>query len=780
MGAARTRERNCHTMPTRTITSTSASDPEPPASQPTTQEPTTVEKLRGLRWSIAGNAANTVFVQFTFFGSVFVLFLDQLGLSKTDIGFLLSFMPFAGLIALFIAPAVARFGYKRTFLTFYGIRKFITVFLLLTPWVVATFGFQVTIVFVGLITAGFSICRAIAETGRFPWTQEFVPSAMQGKYTATNNIFMTITGFVAVTVAGFVVEQSSGLSGFMGLIGAGVIIGFISVWFMSFVPGGAPRVVDEHAPKQGRDLGAALADRDFLRYLGGAGLIIFTTTPLTSFIPLYMQEQIGLTAGNVVNLQSATLLASMLTSYLWGWAADRYGSKPVMLSGIAIKFSLPIFWLFMPTLSPLNFYAALAIAFLQGVANMGWAIGSARLLFVGLVPREKKTDYMALYFAFIGITGGLSQLFSGRILDYSQGLNDVAWWGMQLNSFVPLFAIGLILPIIAIFVLRRIREEEALSTGEFVGIFFKGNPFQAMSSLIRYNFVLSEDAAVQVTASMGASRSALAINELLQNLDDPRFNVRYEAIIAISRMQPDKRLTDALLQVVHGRTPALSVVAIWALGRMGATDAIEPLRAGLHAPYRSIQSYSARALGTLADRASLPELLKRFLDEEEPDLDLRMAYASALGKMRETRAVDEMLIFLCASSDESIRRELSLALARVVGNEGYFINLQRHTRDDPGTALAQTVTALRRNVNRRHQQERAAALESCADALAHDDLNEGAARLVRVIDLVLNDAISPTSRKILRACADQLGQHGSERPEYLLLALHTLHGELHR
>jgi hypothetical protein len=45
---------------------------------------TTVEKLRGLPWSISANVANTIFVQFTFFGSVFPLFLSELGLSKSQ------------------------------------------------------------------------------------------------------------------------------------------------------------------------------------------------------------------------------------------------------------------------------------------------------------------------------------------------------------------------------------------------------------------------------------------------------------------------------------------------------------------------------------------------------------------------------------------------------------------------------------------------------------------------------------------------------------------------
>ena len=45
-------------------------------------EPTTAAKLRSLPWDIGFSAANSVFVQFTYYGSAFVLFQSELGLSK--------------------------------------------------------------------------------------------------------------------------------------------------------------------------------------------------------------------------------------------------------------------------------------------------------------------------------------------------------------------------------------------------------------------------------------------------------------------------------------------------------------------------------------------------------------------------------------------------------------------------------------------------------------------------------------------------------------------------
>ncbi|PYV17354.1 MAG: hypothetical protein DMG07_06080, partial [Acidobacteria bacterium] len=86
-------------------------------------EPNTAEKLRGLPWSVAMGAANSVFAQWTLLGWVFVLFLSELGLSKTQIGLLLSIFPLSGVLAPFIGPSAARFGYKRTFLVFFGLRK---------------------------------------------------------------------------------------------------------------------------------------------------------------------------------------------------------------------------------------------------------------------------------------------------------------------------------------------------------------------------------------------------------------------------------------------------------------------------------------------------------------------------------------------------------------------------------------------------------------------------------------------------------------------------------
>src|SRR5690606_35486781 len=150
------------------------------------------------------------------------------------------------------------------------------------------------------------------------------------------------------------------------------------------------------------------------------------------------------------------------------------------------------------------------------------------------------------------------------------------------------------------------------------------------------NLARGEEATVRETVRLVEPRSPLAVAELLEVLKDPRFNVRVEAIISISRMPPDTRLSDALIAIVHGGELALSVVAAWALGRIGDPRAYEPLKEALNAEYRSIQAHSARALGALGNPEIIPVLLDRL--ERETDKGLQMAYASALGNLRAREA----------------------------------------------------------------------------------------------------------------------------------------------
>lgn len=740
-------------------------------------EPTTAEKIRKLPWAYLSSATNTVFGQFTFFGTAFILFLNSLGLSKSGIGLLLSFFPFFGLTALFTARAVARFGYKRTYITFWGLRKVVAAGLLVTPWIRAQFGLEAAGSYVAIIVAVFAICRALGETGSYPWVQEYVPASVRGKYSATENLVVSLASLTAVGIAGYVLGHTTGLSGYMGLMGAGVIFGLAAVWAAAQLPGGEPAAPGPARTSLLANLAQVFRHHDFRLYLFGAGLVTLALGPVGAFLPLFMSEQIGLTPGQVVLLSTGGMLGGLLTSFGWGWAADRYGGRPVMLTSLALIAGLPLFWMIMPRHSPLSFYAAIGIALLQGLLGMGWGIGATRTLFVGLVPPDQKSEFMAVHYAWMGAVGGLSQLAGGQLLDLTSGLSGHLMI-FTLDPYSVLFVTAVVVPLLALLLLRGIQSDSRVSTGEFAGLFLHGNPVLAAGTLIRYNLARDEQTTVSVTEKLGQTRSPLTVDELIESLSDPRFNVRFEAVIALARLPTDARVLAALGELVNGGDPALAVAAAWALGRIGDARAIPPLRESLHSHYRSVQAHSVRALGTLQDVASAAALLSRF--EAETDHGLRMAYASALGKLRVTEATGALLQLLLETTEKNSRLELALALARLLGDEPQFVRLWRQTRTEPGTALSQAVSALKRKVTRALEGDRraASALDNVADSFARDELDRGAARLADVLAGLPasgpDSSVPAQRRAVLRECAVRLAADKAERLEYVLLALVAL------
>ncbi len=558
----------------------------------------------------------------------------------------------------------------------------------------------------------------------------------------------------------------------MLLIVVGVIFGLVSAWLVVFIPGGEPADHDSPQITHFGGIKQALADRGFVLYLSGLGLVLLWSGCL-SFVPLYMKEQIGLSQAQVVLLGIGTMAGMIISSYLWGWAADRYGSRPVLLSGLFIMLLLPVAWLMMPRHSLWSLVVAMTIAVCNGVGIAGWSAGDQRLLYVSVVPAPRKTQYMALYYAWMGVVGGVGPLIAGWGLDYFRGISGRINI-LPIDAYTPLLLISVLFAGGAILLLSRVRADTQVSATELARLFLQGSPLRAMGSLVRYQLARDESARVTVTERMGLARSPLTIDELVEALHDPSFNVCYEAIVSAARTRPHNRLTDALIEVLEGQEPELGIAASWALGRIGDVRAVGALRKALESPYPLLRASSARALATLGDRESIPLLHRRLRTEEHESL--RVAYASALGALQATQAMDDILSYLRGLDSEMLRREAALAVARMVGEERAFIRLWRQFRADPGTAAAAALLMVHKNLTKRDwiPAESLRTIEECAEAFGLEDLDRGRELLVQLLYQLPIEGFGATASVVLNECRRMLSQTKQQRTEYILLALHVL------
>jgi hypothetical protein len=239
-------------------------------------------------------------------------------------------------------------------------------------------------------------------------------------------------------------------------------------------------------------------------------------------------------------------------------------------------------------------------------------------------------------------------------------------------------------------------------------------------------------------------------------------------------MPPDSDLVDALLLVLGGDEPDLSIAAAWALGRLGDRSAILPLQETLNSEYQLLSAYSARALARLNDRDSIPYIFQRF--HEEPYDKLKLPYASALGALQVEEAVPELFDLMKRMAVPTLREEIALAIARVYGHEREYMQLWRSSRDEPGTCIAQRLEGVKtelaeHSVDKKQSSSR---ISRCIILFAQQDIDAAAIMLADLLNEMTDDSYSNLGRTILKRCAEELREFKAARKEYILLALHVL------
>lgn len=382
-----------------------------------TPELAEAEKLRSLPWQGAHHAFNATFTSLTFFGPVFLLLLSELGLPKAQMGLLLSLFPFCGLLALGFAPVATRLGRRRVFLTCYGLRKVVVLGLLLLPLVLARFGHNGGLAYLIAIVSIFGILRALAETAWYPWSQEIIPDRVRGRFSAIATVLAMLASSAALAFAGLVIKHRPGIDGFMLLIAIGGTAGILGVLVMFMVPGGKPQPTTTASDTHWAQMREALRDRNFALYLAGLACVTVGTLLYLSFLPLFLKERLAVPAGVVVTLETAVMIGGGVSALLWGWVADRVGSRPVLMPAIALTILIPLGWLLLPRETPHLLPLCAILYFLHGVAFNGVAIGAGRLLLNGVIPPQQSTAYTALYYAWLGLVGGVAPLLAGGVLE---------------------------------------------------------------------------------------------------------------------------------------------------------------------------------------------------------------------------------------------------------------------------------------------------------------------------------------------------------------------------
>ncbi len=126
----------------------------------------------------------------------------------------------------------------------------------------------------------------------------------------------------------------------------------------------------------------------------------------------------------------------------------------VLLGSMA---AMPALWLALPVLVSVRTAAAYAAYLVFGLSLTGSNIASLRMMYNSVVPEAKKTEYLAVRYAAVGLIAGVMPLLAGQSVAAFAGL-DGTWLHLPLNPYVPLFAVCAVAWVLCALLFRRIPD----------------------------------------------------------------------------------------------------------------------------------------------------------------------------------------------------------------------------------------------------------------------------------------------------------------------------------
>ena len=603
-----------------------------------------LENLHSLRLANVDAAFATAFGTLVT-GTILVGFIRFLGGSDLWIGWLAAIPSMLGILQIPGGTFGRSFSSYKRFVLPGGLAwRLFYVPVVILPFLAIAVGTKLWIL-AGCISIG-AACVLFVTPVYSDWLAEMVPESSRGWFFSRRNALATAVGATAGLIGGLILDGfHKSATGFSLVFGLGLLcagISLIPYMRMHDLPRLNP--VRQSLWEGVKAMRAPFSDKTFNRVLLFLAITVLGQAFPGNLFGAFALESLKMPFSVIQLCGVLHATGNLLTARFWGFLADKYGNKPLLiLVGVGVALT-PTMWLFCQPGAPLqNAIILLSGHVIVGSVWAGLSLCQFNILLATAKP-EDRSSYLGAALATQAIVGGIAPLLGATLMSNLRPQMDVAL------AYKWVFIGSMVLRGLAVLFLIFVHEEGALKVRKTLRDLSKvtAKGFLAMRDLSKSS---NEAERAQAIRSVGRQNYALAAEEIIRALHDPSPQVRRQAATALAKLD-DPKAGSALTHMLLDHPDLIEEETIEALGMIGSAESVEPLTKFLRSPRPIIRRSAARALARIGDMRAVGPL--KDAAQENLDPDLRRAALQALRTLG-VRDADEIFAEAIMDPAPSVR-----------------------------------------------------------------------------------------------------------------------------